>query len=72
MSCSVGNPEDRFLSQPGPYNKLAKTLTKGTSIPFKMCMLPLIYPHYLCGWFYLQTLGRRFGASEMHLSPLVA
>ena len=35
------------------YNKLAKRVTKGASVRFQMCMLTLIYPHYLCGWFYL-------------------
>ena len=35
------------------YNKLAKRVTKGASVSFEMCMLPLIYPHYLCGQFYL-------------------
>ena len=35
------------------YNKLAKRVTKGTSVPFEMCMLPLTYPHYLCGQLYL-------------------
>ena len=30
------------------YNKLAKWVTKGTSVRFEMCMLPLVYPHYLC------------------------
>ena len=35
------------------YNKLAKMVTKGTSICFEMCMLPLMYQHYLCERFYL-------------------
>ena len=35
------------------YNKLDKRVNKGTSVPFEMCMLPLIYPHYLCVSFYL-------------------
>ena len=35
------------------YSKLAEWVTKGTSVPFEMCMLPLIYSHYLCERFYL-------------------
>ena len=35
------------------YNKAAKSLDKGTIVPFEMSMLPLTYPHQLCGRFYL-------------------
>ena len=35
------------------YNKLAKRVTKGTCVPFEMCILPLIYPHYFSVRFYL-------------------
>ena len=34
------------------YSKLAERVTEGTSVPFEVCMLPFIYPHYLCGLFY--------------------
>ena len=36
------------------FNKVAKIVPKGTSVPFEMC----IHPSYLCGWFCL--LGQNF------------
>ena len=31
------------------YDKLAKMVSKCTSVPFETCMLPLVYPHFLSG-----------------------
>ena len=31
------------------YDKLAKMVSKCTSVPFETCMLPLVYSHFLSG-----------------------
>ena len=38
-----------YMSMIRKYNKV----TKGSSVPFEMCKLHLMYPRYICGQFYL-------------------
>ena len=46
------------------YNKLAKRLTKDSSVPFERCMRPLIHPHL---WTVL-FIGTKSRINNMHIT----